>query len=138
MLKVLFTMLGLIAFAPFSCVSQIDPRWSLWNGMITAPEEEIRTAAALRLVQDQRVTQMVLTSAGFASLSLEKDKLIANKDVEITAIRDALSATDTALQATEGERDTWRKAARRTKGSKWWQIPAAIALGFFVGKELSR
>lgn len=105
--------------------------------MVTAPEAEIRLAAAFRLVQDNRVRSMAWQSAQYAQISLEKDRLLAGKDLELSALRDALKATDDALAATEGERDEWKKDARRKSGSRWWQIPAAALAGFAVGKLIA-
>lgn len=130
----------LTVFSAASCAPQTDHRrWSLRaDGMLIVPLADLRIAAAFRLVQDNRVKSMAWQSAQYAHISLEKDRLLAGKDLELSALRDALKATDDALAATEGERDEWKKDARRKAGNRWWQLPA-VGLGCFaVGKMVSR
>lgn len=133
-------MAALTAFVLTSCAAQVsDRRWRLLpDSMVLAPYEELRMGAAFRRYQDEKVRSLAWKAAKINQISLEKDTLIRDKDLEISALRDADTAGDMALTELSKERDTWRKAARRTKAEQWWKLPLVGLVGFFIGKELSQ
>lgn len=109
----------------------------LADSMVVAPYAELRTAAAYRLYVDASRRELAWKAARLAVKSAHQDTLTTSLDMEVGALRDAMRATDMALEACGRQVEGLREEVRRKDARLWWQLPAAVLCGILVGRTLA-
>lgn len=126
------------AFVPSYCAAQSEGWGLLADSMVMAPYGELRTAAAYRMYQDDRRREMAWRVARLSLLRAHQDTLATSMQMEVAALRDAMKATDMALDASERRAEGLEGEVRRRNARMWWQLPAAAICGILVGATLAR
>lgn len=122
-----------------SCCAAQDKGWGLLrDSMVVAPYAELRTAAAYRLYVDASRRELAWKVARLSLKSAHQDTLSAGMAEEAAALRDAMTATDMALDACDRQVAGLREEVRRGRARMWWQLPAAALCGILVGGTLAR